>query len=129
MVESGVGTTEGDVVLPTLHHRVINLLYLTLGAVNYPDVMLPSYIEQGSYYMIYFASFAVLYLFVFLSITFAVLYKFYTAAVDASREARQKALGDRLAIVYSIMDADESGATPRPQSPLPPPVFVAPLAP
>eukprot|EP01052_Picozoa_sp_SAG31_P020785 SAG31_NODE_1577_length_7836_cov_3.212744_11_plen_76_part_00 len=39
------------------------LLYLMIGAVNYPDVMLPAYIEDGPIALVYFGSFAILFIF------------------------------------------------------------------
>lgn len=34
-----------------------------IGAVNYPDVMLPAYVEDGTIALLYFGSFAVLFIF------------------------------------------------------------------
>lgn len=75
MVDSGQGTTQGNLIFPDLHHRVINMLYLFMGTVNYPDVMQPAYIEQGKIYALWFVSFAWIFNYVFLSITFAILCK------------------------------------------------------
>ena len=50
------GTSEGAVVFVDLHARTMQLLYLMIGAVNYPDVMLPAYIEDGTIALAYFVS-------------------------------------------------------------------------
>jgi hypothetical protein len=72
------GTSQGDVVFQDMWYRVAQLVYLTFGAVNYPDVMLPAYIEDGSMSLLYFLPAIVIFLFLFLNVVLAVVYSGYT---------------------------------------------------
>ena len=76
------GTSQGNTVFTDLWARVANLVYLTFGAVNYPDIMLPSYIEDGGAALAYFIPAIVVFLFLFLNIVLAVVYNGYTSDRD-----------------------------------------------
>lgn len=76
------GTSQGAVVFTDLWMRLANLVYLTFGAVNYPDIMLPSYIEDGGPALAYFIPAIVVFLFLFLNIVLAVVYNGYTGDRD-----------------------------------------------
>lgn len=52
------------------------------GAVNYPDIMLPAYIEDGSMSLAYFLPAIVVFLFLFVNIVLAVVYTGYTEDRD-----------------------------------------------
>lgn len=76
------GSSQGNTAFTDLWTRVANLVYLTFGAVNYPDIMLPSYIEDGSAALAYFIPAIVVFLFLFLNIVLAVVYNGYTSDRD-----------------------------------------------
>ena len=76
------GTSQGTVVFTDTWTRLANLVYLTFGAVNYPDIMLPSYIEDGAPALFYFLPAIVVFLFLFLNIVLASVCKGYTEDRD-----------------------------------------------
>ena len=76
------GTSQGTVVFTNLWTRLANLVYLTFGAVNYPDIMLPSYIEDGGPALFYFLPAIVVFLYLFLNIVLASVCKGYTEDRD-----------------------------------------------
>lgn len=72
------GSSQGFAVFTDLWTRVANLVYLTFGAVNYPDIMLPSYVEDGASSLVYFFPAILVFLFLFLNIVLAVVYNGYS---------------------------------------------------
>ena len=52
-------TAEGQEVFKSLHASIMQLIFLVIGSVNFPDVMLPAVIESGKQNQIFFALFLI----------------------------------------------------------------------
>eukprot|EP01050_Picozoa_sp_SAG11_P006199 SAG11_NODE_472_length_9191_cov_5.863851_1_plen_1268_part_00 len=108
-----MGTSQGATVFVDLHARIMQLLYLTIGAVNYPDVMLPAYVEDGNWALLYFGSFAILFIFVFLNIALAVIYQRYTQDREEDIVEQNAKRHVALALAYQTIDQDDSKSIDR----------------
>ena len=102
------GTSEGKEVFTSFHERTMQLVYLAFGAVNYPDVMLPAYVEDGSMALVYFVSCAIFFIYVFLNIALAVIYNRYTQdrEDDIVRQNAKRHIA--MALAYQVIDENGS---------------------
>ena len=75
------GSLEGEAYFSTIGDSIFNLLVL-LTTANFPDVMLPAY-KVSRWYSVFFISFLIFGLFLFLNMLLAIFYNNYKARLDA----------------------------------------------
>ena len=104
------GTPEGDVVFRSFYVTFMELVYLFVGAVNFPDIMLPATIEMSRWYVLFFALFFVVMVMIVGNLMLAEIWNRYADILEADAVARirnrRQAVGD--AWLYLDVDNDST---------------------
>ena len=82
-------TSQGRFHFDTTHNRLMELIFMTLGSVNFPNVMLPALTADGNAALIYFYPYLYFSVFIYLNILLAVVYNSYTSNARETLEALQ----------------------------------------
>jgi len=99
-------TVQGAVFFTSLHRSVISFTFATFGAVNFPDVMLPTVNEEDALTSLFFIIFMLIIVVWLLNLCLAVVYQQYTNHVHKRWLHRYKTRRTGLLSAFILLDKD-----------------------
>ena len=113
----GIDTTEGDLYIKDILNACIQLWYLFAGAVNFPDVMLPAFIQNDQWWyvilvILYFISFLMVSVFVLQNILIATVIEMHRDIeirdIIARYLRKHLAFAAAFEVIYNVQDLEET---------------------
>eukprot|EP00941_MAST-03F_sp_MAST-3F-sp1_P001781 g1781.t1 len=102
-------TLSGQYVFPSLHESVLQLTFMIFGSVNFPDVMLPAYLENSRGAAAVFVLFLVVGLVFVLNQSLAIVYVSYMGQVEKQivKQSIEHRIG--MLIAFRLLDVRHEG--------------------
>ena len=103
------GTNEALVSFPSFHASFMSLLYLLLGSVNFPDVMLPGLIDGGHLTTFFFSMFVFAAVILSMNLFLAVVYETFKSNMQDEKAEMYRRRRESLFYCFKILDHSAIG--------------------